>query len=73
MKGEESKEDFDKRPLYNKENAFFKSRSVADLVATLPQEKQEQFVARKEKLNEEYARLSEVYQKSKGAAGIPLA
>jgi len=39
----------------------------------LPIEKQEQFRARKQALSDEYAGLSEVYQASKGAAGIPLA
>jgi len=46
---------------------------VADLVGKLPEDKQATFKQRKEKLNEEYAKLSEVYQNSKGDVGIPLA
>jgi len=73
VKGAESKEEFQQRPLYNRTNQFFKSTSVADLIAELPDEEQKSFSERKRRLNEEYAKLSQVYQSSKGKMGIPLA
>ncbi|BGP16172.1 hypothetical protein JCM10213_001388 [Rhodosporidiobolus nylandii] len=62
------------RPLYNRQNAFFSSASVAELIARVEDEMErkelEELVV---KVKEVYNGLSEVYQGGKGAAGIPLA
>lgn len=66
VQGEETEAQVNKRPLYNKENKFFKGRSITDLVNDL------QFEAEKEKWRMEikrvkdlYNSLSETYQKGK--------
>ncbi|WVW79095.1 hypothetical protein I302_101059 [Kwoniella bestiolae CBS 10118] len=69
----ESSEDFAKRPLYNKSNAFWTARSVADLVGDLTGEDKQQMEDRVNKIKEDYNGLSGVYQGGKGGAGIPLA
>ncbi|KAL7422451.1 hypothetical protein Q5752_003099 [Cryptotrichosporon argae] len=61
------------RPLYNKTNAFWTARSVADLVAALPAAERGAAHARVDDVRARYAALSDVYQAGKGAAGIPLA
>lgn len=70
----ESDASFAKRPLYRKENKFWKAKSVAQLVEEL--EEGEEKVRLVEKVNHVkglYGKLSETYQRSKGVAGIPLA
>ncbi|KAK6904531.1 CMP/dCMP deaminase zinc-binding protein [Kwoniella mangroviensis CBS 8886] len=69
----EPSEDFAKRPLYNKSNAFWTARSVADLVADLEGDEKQQTEERVKKIKQDYNGLSGVYQGSKGSAGIPLA
>jgi tRNA(Arg) A34 adenosine deaminase TadA len=61
------------RPLYNKTNAFFKSRSLQEMVATLDRDHRENLLARLDDLRAAYADLSAVYQRDKGNRGIPLA
>jgi len=61
------------RPLYNKTNAFFKSRSLQEMVATLDRDHRENLLARLDDLRAAYADLSAVYQRDKGKRGIPLA
>ena len=61
------------RPLYNKTNAFFKSRSLQEMVATLDRDHRENRLARLDDLRAAYADLSAVYQRDKGKRCIPLA
>ena len=61
------------RSLYNKTNAFFKSRSLQEMVATLDRDHRENLLARLDDLRAAYADLSAVYQRDKGNRGIPLA
>ncbi|WVQ80976.1 hypothetical protein IAT38_003083 [Cryptococcus sp. DSM 104549] len=69
----ESPYDYAARPLYNKTNAFWTARSVADLVNDLEGEEKAAMEKRVLKIREEYNGLSGVYQKGKGNANIPLA
>jgi len=69
----ESEEDFAKRPLYNKTNAFWTAKSLADLVDELPEHERAPAMARIEEVKGRYNALSEVYQQDKGNKGIPLA
>ncbi|GMK54738.1 hypothetical protein CspeluHIS016_0113240 [Cutaneotrichosporon spelunceum] len=69
----ETEEQYAKRPLYNRENAFFKSKSVAQLVDELPEAERETAKQRIAQVKAAYSRLSEVYQQDKGKVGIPLA
>lgn len=61
------------RPLYNRENAFFKSRSIGEMLASLDRSHREELLARLDDLRAAYADLSAVYQRDKGKKGIPLA
>lgn len=58
---------------YNAENAFWKSYAIGRLVAAFPAPDRTALQARIAAISARYAELSEVYQASKGAAGIPLA
>lgn len=69
----ETEEQYAARPLYNRENAFFKSKSVAQLLLELPEGERDAARQRLVQVQEAYDRLSEVYQQDKGKAGIPLA
>ncbi|KAL8293556.1 hypothetical protein RQP46_000257 [Phenoliferia psychrophenolica] len=70
----ESADAFAKRPLYNKENKFWKAKSVADLVGELEAgEEKDALVVKMNRVRALYGDLSDTYQKSKGSAGIPLA
>lgn len=69
----ESEADYTARPLYNKSNAFWTARSVADLVAELPETDRAAAQKRVADVKAQYTGLSETYQSSKGSAGIPLA
>lgn len=61
------------RPLYNRNNAFFKSSSIFELIAGLDRGHRENLLARLDDLRAAYADLSSVYQRDKGKKGIPLA
>ncbi|KQN69838.1 MULTISPECIES: nucleoside deaminase [unclassified Devosia] len=63
----------DERPLYNRENAFFKSRSIGELLASLDRGQREELLARVDDLRAAYGDLSSIYQRDKGSKGIPLA
>jgi hypothetical protein len=69
----ESEEGYRNRELYNRTNAFFTSAGIDDLLEKIEGEEKEKFMKRIEKIKEKYTQLSEVYQKSKGGSGIPLA
>ena len=58
---------------YRRTNAFWTSRSIADLVASLPEAERPGFEARVAAIRERYARLSEAYQDGKAGNEIPLA
>ena len=57
---------------YARENAFWRSRSIAELVADAPEVKRPRLTARMEALSKIYAELSATYQAQKGRADIPL-
>ena len=57
---------------YARENAFWTSRSIADLVARAPEAERRRLSARVEALSKIYAGLSATYQAQKGKADIPL-
>jgi tRNA(Arg) A34 adenosine deaminase TadA len=57
---------------YHRTNAFWTSRSIADLVKSLPEVERPSFEARVAAMREEYERLSERYQEGKGGNQIPL-
>jgi len=69
----ESEEGYRNRELYNRTNAFFTSAGVDDLLETVENEEKAKLLERIEDIKRKYGELSEVYQKSKGGAGIPLA
>ncbi|WVQ93893.1 hypothetical protein IAU59_000971 [Kwoniella sp. CBS 9459] len=71
----ESKQALDDRPLYNRSNAFWTARSVADLLKDVDLDSSEREVLEKkvDEIKNRYNSLSEVYQGGKGGAGIPLA
>lgn len=69
----ESEEEFANRELYNRSNAFWTSNGVETLLSQIEDgEEKEKLVLRIDKIKEKYNKLSEVYQASKGGAGIPL-
>jgi tRNA(Arg) A34 adenosine deaminase TadA len=57
---------------YARENAFWTSRAIADLVAEAPDVERRRLAARMEALSKIYAELSATYQAQKGKANIPL-
>jgi tRNA(Arg) A34 adenosine deaminase TadA len=57
---------------YRRTNAFWRSRSIAELVAETPEGDRAAFSERIKALERTYAGLSATYQARKGAAGIPL-
>jgi tRNA(Arg) A34 adenosine deaminase TadA len=63
------------RPLYNRENAFWKSHNIVKMIdhGLEPKSAQEPLKAQVAEIVSLYADLSAVYQASKGAKGIPLA
>lgn len=61
------------RPLYNRTNAFFKSRGLQEMVAGLDRGHRENLLARLDDISAAYADLSAIYQRDKGNKGIPLA
>lgn len=73
MEGE-SEEGYRNRELYNRTNAFFTSAGIDDLLGKIDDgSEKEKLLDRIEEIKEKYSKLSEIYQKSKGGAGIPLA
>jgi tRNA(Arg) A34 adenosine deaminase TadA len=57
---------------YARENHYWKSYAIRDLISACDAEAQQGFNARIDKLTKSYGEMSDVYQKSKGDAGIPL-
>lgn len=57
---------------YRRANAYWTSRSVADLVADAPAESHTRLSARIDTLGKSYADLSAAYQARKGKSDIPL-
>ncbi len=57
---------------YRRENAFWRSRSIADLVAQAPTAERSSLTARMEAAQEIYAGLSAIYQRNRGSTNIPL-
>ena len=73
MEGE-SEEGYRNRELYNRTNAFFTSAGIDDLLGKIDDgSEKEKLLDRIEEIKDKYSKLSEIYQKSKGGAGIPLA
>ena len=73
MEGE-SEEEYRNRELYNRTNAFFTSAGIDDLLGKIDDGSEKaKLLDRIEEIKEKYSKLSEIYQKSKGGAGIPLA
>jgi tRNA(Arg) A34 adenosine deaminase TadA len=58
---------------YARENAFWKSRAIADLIANAAEGERQRLGGRIDVLSKIYAELSEAYQLQKGSADIPLA
>jgi len=69
----ESEDAYRSRELYNRKNAFFTSAGIDDMLKDIQGEEKGKLLERVENIKEKYGKLSEVYQKSKGEAGIPLA
>jgi tRNA(Arg) A34 adenosine deaminase TadA len=61
------------RPLYNPVNKFWESHSIRLMIAGLDGDEAEALRSRLDDINAFYNGVSEVYQKSKGSKGIPLA
>ena len=57
---------------YVRENAYWTSHGIVDMIAGLPDAERELLNARVAALTNIYAELSDTYQQSKGAADIPL-
>ncbi|KAH7311589.1 cytidine deaminase-like protein [Stachybotrys elegans] len=66
VKGAETAEQMEARPLYNRSNKFFEARSFQDLVAGVEgEEEKRRWTAEIERVKGLYAGLSEVYQEGK--------
>ena len=57
---------------YVRENAFWKSHSIIDMISELDVESRTSCLGRVEELVEVYAGLSDIYQRSKAGTEIPL-
>lgn len=57
---------------YARENAFWRSRSIAEVIAASPEPARDRLARRTQALAETYAELSAVYQAQKSTAAIPL-
>ena len=57
---------------YRRENAFWTSRSIADLIAKALEAERPSLAARVETLRKTYADLSAIYQRNRGRTNIPL-
>lgn len=67
VRGEgETEESLARKALYNRENKFFKAKSVADLVEMIGDEaEKEKWMAEIERVKKMYDELSDIYQKGK--------
>ncbi|KAG2197076.1 hypothetical protein INT46_008986 [Mucor plumbeus] len=65
----DTEESFNNRPLYNRDNHFFTSRSVADVVDTMEASKIDEFKQRINEIKKQYQELSKTYQNGK-AKGV---
>jgi tRNA(Arg) A34 adenosine deaminase TadA len=62
----ETEEVLAKKPLYNRENKFFKAKSVADVVGMIEDEgEREKWMGEIARVNKMYDELSDTYQKGK--------
>ncbi len=57
---------------YRKSNAFWRSGSLREMVAAAPAQEKERMTRQWERINSDYAVLSETYQASKDGNSIPL-
>jgi len=57
---------------YRRENAYWTSHSIIDMIARLATEERKSLTERVSELNSIYSGLSDTYQQSNGAADIPL-
>ena len=57
---------------YVRENAFWKSHSIVDMISGLSDDQQQPLLSRIQALTDKYAGLSAIYQRSKGDTNIPL-
>jgi tRNA(Arg) A34 adenosine deaminase TadA len=57
---------------YARQNAYWKAHSIRDLITICDQSTQQGFLDRIEKLKENYAQMSEIYQQNKDDTDIPL-
>jgi tRNA(Arg) A34 adenosine deaminase TadA len=60
------------RPLYNRVNKFWESRSISHMIDGLDRADREALLTRLGAIHAFYNDVSAVYQKSKGSKGIPL-
>lgn len=69
VKGEaETEEQINTKPLYNRNNKFFKANSIADIVSTIENEDDKQkWMAEIERVKSLYNSLSETYQQGKSS------
>ena len=58
---------------YAKENAFWKSHNLIEMINTLPDTKRATLLEKTDNIIDIYAELSTIYQAHKGDKGIPLA
>ncbi|PVH97456.1 cytidine deaminase-like protein [Periconia macrospinosa] len=66
VKGEETQEQVERRPLYNRTNKFFRAKSLADVVSDMTDEKERQrCLAEIKRVKDLYNGLSETYQEGK--------
>lgn len=57
---------------YARENEFWKSYSIMDIIKGCDEETAQKFLDRVDRLKKTYDEMSEIYQQSKGTADIPL-
>ena len=57
---------------YNKDNAFWKSRGLFDIMASLPDDQAKLLLDQAHRIRDRYAKLSDTYQSSKDDNAIPL-
>ena len=60
------------RPLYNRVNKFWQSHSITQMIAGLDRDDCQALLSRLGDIHAFYTDVSTVYQKGKGAKGIPL-
>ena len=58
--------------LYNRNNSFWKSKSIISLILGLEQQKRDQLFDRISRIKTEYQKLSQLYQAGKNSNSIPL-